>query len=191
MTAVAAPKAAFWTIERFRDFIETRPEEERWELIDDVALMQAPPLVTHQAIASNLEHLLNEALERFDPSRIAFQRLGLDLTPEVDTYQPEPDVVVIDAPARAGAAATSGGSTSSPRSSRRATRGAFPKGDRTRIGAKLDIYKTHEHCLSVLAIEQSRVSVRIDRRTAGGWVSSTLEDPDDRLAAFACATRRP
>ena len=68
MTVVARPKPAFWTVERFRDFVETRPDEERWELIDDVALTQAPPLATHQAIASNLEHLLNDALEAVDPS---------------------------------------------------------------------------------------------------------------------------
>jgi Uma2 family endonuclease len=192
MTVVARPKPAFWTVERFRDFVETRPDEERWELIDDVALTQAPPLATHQIIASNLENLLNDALEISDPSRMAVQRLGLDLTPEIDTYQPEPDVVVIDAAIELEL-----------RYVRRfhlvaeivleSDRAPLPKGGRTRLGAKLDIYKTHEPCLYVLTIEQSRIGVRVDIRTEASWVGTTLRRADDRLAlpafGFECAVR--
>jgi len=47
----------------FRRFVEGRPEEERWELIDGVAVMMAPPTLAHQIIAGNLQRLLNDALE--------------------------------------------------------------------------------------------------------------------------------
>ncbi len=102
MVSASLRKPSFWTIERFRAFLDTRPDEERWELVDGVAVMMTPPTVIHQRIASNLDRLLNDALLRHDRSRMAIQRPGLDLLPEVENYQPEPDVAVIDARARRG-----------------------------------------------------------------------------------------
>ncbi|TGD96492.1 Uma2 family endonuclease, partial [Methylobacterium nonmethylotrophicum] len=89
----------------FRLFQEGRPDEERWELIDGMPVMMTPPLIDHNRIASNLERLLNDALERHDPDREAVQRPGLELglSPAVlaglgfaGAYRPEPDVAVID-----------------------------------------------------------------------------------------------
>ena len=42
------------SIEAFRAWIESRPGEERWELIDGVPVMMAPATRDHQRIASNL-----------------------------------------------------------------------------------------------------------------------------------------
>ncbi|HKF99800.1 MAG TPA: Uma2 family endonuclease, partial [Xanthobacteraceae bacterium] len=50
----------------------------------------------HQRIASNLERLLNDALEIRNPRLAAYQRVGVDLRPDVNNYDPEPDVVVVD-----------------------------------------------------------------------------------------------
>lgn len=97
MTAVARPEPAFWTVQRFRDFIETRADEERWELIDGVPIMITPPTFIHNCLASNLESLLNDALRLHRRDLIAFRRMGLDLFPDKDAYQPEPDVSVVDA----------------------------------------------------------------------------------------------
>lgn len=97
MTTAAVRKPSVWTVDRFRSWIASRPDEERWELIDGVAILMTPPTLAHQRIASNLERLLNDALEAHDPSRMAFQRTGLELRPEVQNYQPEPDVAVLDA----------------------------------------------------------------------------------------------
>lgn len=36
------------SVELFRGFLESRPDEERWELIDGVAVMMAPPTLAHQ-----------------------------------------------------------------------------------------------------------------------------------------------
>src|SRR5262245_44395849 len=85
------------SIADFRAFTATRPDEEHWELSDGVAMMMAPPTKAHQRIASNLERLLNDALRRFNPSLAAYQRVGLNLAPALKDYDPEPDVVVIDA----------------------------------------------------------------------------------------------
>src|SRR5438105_12757026 len=84
------------SIDVFRGFQEGRPEEERWELIDGVAVMMAPPTLAHQIIAGNLQRLLNEALETHAPTLIACQRAGVNVGPSVEYYDPEPDVVVID-----------------------------------------------------------------------------------------------
>src|SRR5438093_314539 len=84
------------SVDAFRAFYLGRPEEERWELIDGVPTMRAPPTFVHQRIASNLERLLNDALETHDPARAAYQRGGLNLKRAIANYDPEPDVVVID-----------------------------------------------------------------------------------------------
>ena len=178
MSGAAARKTPTWSVQAFRAFVETRPEEERWELIDGVAVMMNPPTLAHQRIAGNLERLLNSALETHDPSRMAFQRPGLDLAPEIEGYHPEPDVAVIDATIAAGqryakrfylaAEIVSDSDSEKDRD-----------GDRRRIQAKRDIYRAHGSCACILIIEQDRYRVGLDRRTETGWVSLVLENPDD------------
>ena len=99
MASAPIPDRPRLSVEVFRGFVEGRPEEERWELIDGLPVMMAPPTKAHQRIASNLERLLNDALERHAPQLAAYQRLGVDLTPTIEGYDPEPDVLVIDAEA--------------------------------------------------------------------------------------------
>jgi Uma2 family endonuclease len=81
----------------FRQFLEGRPEEERWELIDGLPVMMAPPTRAHQRIASNLERLLNDALEAQGSAWAAYQAIGVNLGPHIQFYDPEPDFVVVDA----------------------------------------------------------------------------------------------
>src|SRR4051795_12890235 len=91
MAGVQQRKEPRLSVELFRGFVEGRPDEEHWELIDGVAMMMAPPTKAHQRIASNLERLLNEALERHSPALVAYQRVGVNLGPNVQDYDPEPD----------------------------------------------------------------------------------------------------
>src|SRR5262250_2760591 len=95
MARAAQRKPSPLSIKAFRAWSETRPDEERWELIDGVPMMMTPPTKAHQRIASNLERLPSDALAR-TPARAAYQRVGLNLGPVVENYDPEPDVVVID-----------------------------------------------------------------------------------------------
>src|SRR5205085_10722482 len=97
MASLPLHKPLRLSVDVFRGFLGGRPDEERWELIDGVPVMMAPPTKAHQRIASNLERLLNDALERHDPSLAAYQRTGLNLAPQVEHYDPEPDVAVVDA----------------------------------------------------------------------------------------------
>src|SRR5947209_4097991 len=91
MAGISAPLS----IEAFRVWVESRPEKERWELIAGVPMMMAPPTHDHQRLTSNLERLLNDALEGSRPEFSAYQRVGLNLAPVVPDYDPEPDVAVI------------------------------------------------------------------------------------------------
>jgi hypothetical protein len=56
------------SVELFRSFVEGRPDEEHWELIDGVAMMVTPATLEHQRTASNLERLLLDALESHAPT---------------------------------------------------------------------------------------------------------------------------
>ena len=53
-TPFAVRQDGKFSVEEYFALIESRPEEERWQLIDGVAMMMPPPTRVHQLIASNL-----------------------------------------------------------------------------------------------------------------------------------------
>lgn len=160
------------SIEAFRAFVEGRPNEEHWELIDGVPMMMAPPTFVHQRIASNLEARLNEALEAHDPSRAAYQGGGINLQPEIDNYDPEPDVLVVDVV-----------DTPGQRYVDRFYLAAeiVSDSDSKTIAGKREIYKRHQHCLCVLTVRQDRCDVQVDRRAEVGWQTTRLTTSTDML----------
>lgn len=166
--AIAKPLS----IETFRSWVESRPDEEHWELIGGVIMMMAPATRDHQRIASNLERLLNEALEAHRPSMVAYQRVGLNLAPVAPDYDPEPDVVVVDADAP-------GNERYSDRFYLAAE--VVSKSDRKTVESKRDVYKRHPDCRCVLVIEQYRVEVSVSVPSASGWTERRLTQPDDQL----------
>jgi Uma2 family endonuclease len=156
----------------FRRFVEGRPEEERWELIDGVAVMMAPPTLAHQIIAGNLQHLLNDALEIRVPTLVACQRAGVNIGPLIEHYDPEPDVIVID---------TEAAETPGERYADRFYLAAeiVSSSERTYIESKREIYKLHDACKYILTIHQDRVDIRIDRRAEAGWNEELLRGLGD------------
>ena len=158
----------------FRAFAASRPDEERWELIDGVAVMMTPPTKAHQRIASNLESLLLNALRGHAPNLTAYQRLGVNLGPALAHYDPEPDVLVIDAEI---------GPDVDDRYADRFFLAAeiVSSSDKTFVEAKREIYRQHETCKCVLVVQQDRIEVRVDRRTEAGWSEEVLSKPDDVL----------
>ncbi len=86
-------------VEEFMALLETRPHGERWELIEGVAVMMAPPSFAHQRITHNLCNLLNNAFAARRLDLFAYIDVGVR-SPGVRNFQPEPDVVV--APGVAG-----------------------------------------------------------------------------------------
>jgi Uma2 family endonuclease len=160
------------SVETFRAWAASRPDEEHWELIDGVPMMMTPPTRVHQRIASNLERLLNDALELHRPAPAAYQRIGVNLGPVVEYYDPEPDVAIVDAdPGR------------DPRYSDRFYLAAevVSDSDRTTVDTKRETYKRHPHCRCVLVIRQDQCHVGVDLRTDSGWHQKVLSHPDDAL----------
>ena len=47
MAVAAARKRPGLSVDTFRAFYASRPDEEHWELIDGVAMMMAAPTLTH------------------------------------------------------------------------------------------------------------------------------------------------
>jgi Uma2 family endonuclease len=166
--AIPAPLS----IKAFRAWVESRPERERWELIGGVPMMTAPPTHDHQRIASNLERLLNDALEAHHPEFSAYQRVGLNLAPIVPDYDPEPDVAVISANERGDV-----------RYSDRFFLAAevVSTSDRKTVESKCDVYKSHPNCRCVLVVEQDRVEVSVAASTEFGWTERRLSGPEEQL----------
>jgi len=167
---------------QFRQFVEGRPDKERWELIDGVAMMMTPPTLAHQRIASNLERLLLDALESHAPSLTAFQAIGVNLGPTVDDYDPEPDVVVTDLDIA---------ETLDERYTDRFYLAAeiVSASDRVDVESKRAAYKLHGSCTCILTVQQNRFEVRIDLRSDTGWSEQLLNKPDDILALPAFGLR--
>jgi Uma2 family endonuclease len=162
----------------FRAFQNGRPDHERWQLIAGVPMMMTPPTIAHNRIAGNLERLLNGALDRFDRSRLATQRPGIELGSIA--YRPEPDVGVIDANYDAGQRFVDRVYLLAEIVS---VTDDFPvpgSGGRW-IDVKREIYLSHEPCEVLLIIEQDRIEVRIDVRTKDGWQSQHLVGPTAEL----------
>ena len=159
------------SIEAFRDWLESRPGEEHWELIAGVPTMMAPTTKVHQRIVRNLDILLNNALEAHRPTLFAYQRVGLNLASVAPDYDPEPDVVVVDA------------GNDQERYSDRFYLAAevVSRSDRKTVESKREIYKRHPDCRCVLVIQQSRIGVDVALMTDGAWAGRRLTEPGDEL----------
>lgn len=160
------------SVAQFLDFLESRPDEEKWELIDGSAIMTAPPIIGHQRIARNLERALNDRLEQARPEWIAEIEVGIELA-GVSHFRPEPDVMVIDA-------------AINPRQ-RYADRfhlvaEILSDSDRLSIvEAKLAYYQAHACNQAILLIRQDRMHVTVIARRENGWVELQLTAPGDML----------
>jgi Uma2 family endonuclease len=170
MTALAQRPRKL-TIEEFLTFYETRPDEEQWQLVDGVAILMTPPLVTHQRIGGNFERILNNALEVHSPRLIANQRIGIEL-PGFPHYRPEPDVAVID--------------VELPISARHVGRfylvaEVLSSSDDERILLKRRFYRSHEHNKAILLLGQERPELELDRCVGGEWRTELLSGSEARL----------
>lgn len=95
--SVAAPPETFsgtMDVDEFTAFLETRPRDEWWQLIEGVAVMMNPPTVVHQRIALNLCYLLDGAMRARGLDLHAYVDIGVRI-PGVANFQPVPDVVVM------------------------------------------------------------------------------------------------
>jgi Uma2 family endonuclease len=172
----------------FRRFQEGRPDHERWELVNGVPVMMVPPTLAHNIIAGNLQQLLNEALKKHNPGRVALQRSGIELGDDAGLgkhYRPEPDVVVMDAQFQRGqrfiarAYVLAEVVSDTDNEPVRGTREPW-------IEVKRRLYLAHPPCQTVILIEPDRIEVRLDLREGERWVASKLTRLDERMVIPSC-----
>jgi Uma2 family endonuclease len=154
------------SLQVFQAFRDSRPEEEKWELIDGVPMMLPPPTLVHQRIAGNLEALLNERLQIVRSEWRADNEIGL-LVPGDEKYNPEPDVTVIDAEIRVGQLYAERFYLVAE---------VLSESDKPEvIAAKLAYYKSHAPNRAVLLVRQDRLGVTIHARVdASRWSEREL-----------------
>jgi Uma2 family endonuclease len=158
------------SVDSFRKWLASRPDEEHWELIEGVPMMKAPPNRRHQRIASNLENLLNAALKGHNPDLSAYHDVGVNIVSTVP-YDPEPDVAVIRED-----------ENPDPRYAERFYLLAeiLSASDKDIIESK-HIYRAHPSCTCILLVSQDSAEIVVERRTALGWQSQVLHAADELL----------
>jgi Uma2 family endonuclease len=80
------------TVADFYAFTDTRPDEEKWELIDGEPVLNASPAILHQQIAANILYLLARQERELRASWTVIPGIGALVS---DISRPEPDVMVI------------------------------------------------------------------------------------------------
>lgn len=80
------------SVEEFYAFTDTRPDEEKWELIDGEFVLQASPSPPHQRIVKNLTIALGSREREIDAPWEVLPGLGVRVS---DIDRPEPDVLIL------------------------------------------------------------------------------------------------
>jgi Uma2 family endonuclease len=166
----ASPLSGTMDVDEFMAFLETRPDEEHWELIEGVAVMMAPPSYAHQRIVWNLCELLNRAFAARKLDLFAYFDAGVR-SPGVRNFQPEPDVVVV--PGIAGYNLYS-------ERFQLVAEVLSPTNTRQEIGLKLRRYCEAPDNLYAVVIEPREFLVEI-RAKRDNWQLTILAKPDDPI----------
>jgi Uma2 family endonuclease len=169
-----------WTADQFLEFYMTRPDGERWQLIDGLAIMMLPPSMLHQRVVGNLSRLLNDALGKSRPDLFAYENIGLRI-PGVSDFNPQPDIAVCSSRAE--------GVYYQERFYLVAE--VFSPSNRIEMtDRKLELYRTHPDNLYCLTLEQDAVHVALYAREQG-WSRTDLRSLDDmlELSAFGFEAR--
>lgn len=183
MTAAPAEQerdSRLWTADQFLEFTMTRPDEERWQLIDGLAMMMVPPSFTHQRIGRNLFALLDQALAAHRPDLLVFYETGVRI-PGVDDFNPMPDLLVVHADAdfdRYADVFLCAAEIISPSNSAE------------RIERKLELYRRHPDNLYCLTVDQHETHVALWARHER-WKRNDLRSLSDvlRLPIFGLEAR--
>jgi Uma2 family endonuclease len=82
------------TVEEYFAFTETRPDNEKWELIDGEPILNVSPSRSHQTIFWNLALLIGTIQRQRPQSWEASPGVGVRVS---DTSLPEPDIFIVPA----------------------------------------------------------------------------------------------
>ena len=168
VNAPARPFSGNMDVDEFMAFLETRPDEEHWELIEGGAVMMALASYAHQRIAYNLCNLLNTAFAERRSDLFAYFDAGVR-SPGVRNFQPQPDVVVV--PGVAGYELYS-------ERFRLVAEVLSPSNTRQEIDLKLRRYREAPDNLYAVVIEPLAFMVEIHAKSRN-WQPAILKRPDD------------
>jgi len=157
-------------LDEFMALLQTRPDGERWDLIEGVAVMMAPPSAAHQRIVVNLCTVLNSAFTANRYDLFAYPGLGVRTT-GVRNFQPQPDVVV-----RPGVA----GYDLYSEDFQLAAEILSPSNTRTEINLKLRRYREAPANLYAVVIEPRELLVEIYAKRLN-WQLASLSSADDPI----------
>lgn len=157
-------------VDEFMSLLETRPKGERWELIEGVAVMMAPPSYAHQRIAYNLCNLLNNAFAAQHLDLFAYFDAGVR-SPGVVNFQPQPDVVIV--PGVSGYELYS-------EQFQLVAEILSPSNTRREIDLKLRRYREAPENLYSMVIEPRKIAVEIYAKKRN-WQPTVFSQPDDRI----------
>jgi len=172
MVGAAPQHAPILSVAAFRAWLRSRPDEERWELIEGVPMMTTPPNRRHQRIAFNLVSLLDSAFKLHNLTFAVYHDIGVNIVSTVP-YDPEPDVAVIRED-----------ENPDPRYAERfyLVAEALSDSDEDIIESKRDIYRSQPPCSCILLIRQDRMEITVDRRADDSWRSQVLREGNESLS---------
>jgi Uma2 family endonuclease len=170
VNAPARPASGTMDVDEFMAFLEMRPKEERWHLIEGIAVMMAPPSLAHQRIAWNLCEVLNRGFAAQGSDLFAYHEIAIRL-PGVSNFQPEPDVVV--------APGTSGYELYAD-NFQLVAEILSPSNTRHEIDLKLRRYREASHNLYAVVIEPREFLVEIYAKNRD-WKPTILTQADDLI----------
>ncbi|EAU41341.1 hypothetical protein FP2506_01200 [Fulvimarina pelagi HTCC2506] len=167
----------------FDDFVASRPDEEAWELIGGLFVMQAQPTIPHSVIASNVERLLNDGISTSGLDLIACREVMIDMSEAgiVGGGNYVPDVAVLDEADLLEGLSRTGNcllavEVVSPSDLRILTGTNRPK-----IDVKMEGYRNLPPCRAIITVDQSELLVEVARRTEQGWSVTRHDAPEDEI----------
>ena len=86
-----ARKTEPMSVEEYFAFTDTRPDDEKWELIEGEPILQASPTRRHQRIVLNVSYCLEAIRRERRPSWIVIPGVGVRIS---DSSLPEPDLLI-------------------------------------------------------------------------------------------------
>jgi Uma2 family endonuclease len=157
-------------VSEFLKFIRPRPKEERWQLVEGVAIMMNPPTQVHQVISLNLCNLLQGAFRSQGLDLLALTESGARVQ-GLTNFLPRPDVIVI--PGIAGYQIYADHFLL-------VAEVLSPSNSKSLIAQKLRRYKQHPDNLYCVVVDSRRCWAQLHARS-GNWQPVTLDDPADVL----------
>ena len=149
------------TIEEFLAFTAERPDNERWELIEGVAILNASPTYWHQIIANNIGTLLNNIRRTRKATWRPLQGIGTRV-PAAPRSLPQPDVMVME---------RSGGDSSVAEEALVLFEILSKSNTRTDQAWRRRVYASIANCQHYVVVDQDRPTItRYDRATDWGSV---------------------